>query len=242
MKKILLSLIVLIVTGGFTFAQVFTLTNNEGEPLGDTVTVYGDPEVSGIDFGAIFTNNKDENVNISVRRDTIHMLVGTSSYFKWNQTLAPSVDLSEAYIVNAGESTPVDYFKVYYQPYGQIGISIIQFRFQNINSENEFVKLIIKFNTTSDDIDENIIRNMTISDLYPNPAQDMISIEYDMPREVESANVRIVNVLGSVVKEVPLDTRDNKLSIDVSNLNDGIYFYSIFINDELYNTEKLIVK
>lgn len=241
MKKILLSLFALLLLTGISNAQVFSLSV-DGELLGDTVTVYGDPAASGIDFGCIFTNNTDNNVNIKVRRNQVSMLEGTSSYFKWNQTLAPTIDMSEAYLINAGESTPDDFFKVYYQPYGQIGISIIEFTFFNINVENEYITLVIKFNTTSDDIDENILRNMTVSDIYPNPAKDIVSIDFDIPRDVETASVKIVNVLGSIVKEQSIERGSNKLSIDVSDLNDGIYFYSMFINEELYKTERLVVK
>lgn len=242
MKKIILSFFIILLFVSFSNAQSFSLSVDD-TVLGDTVTVYGDPDASGIDFTAIFNNNTDNNANIKVRRDQLSMVEGTTSYFKWSQPYAPTVDLSLAFIVNAGESTPENFFQAYYQPNGSIGISLIEFNFFNINVENEYVKIVVKFNTTSaEDIDENIIRNMTISDIYPNPAKDFITIDYDMPLEVETSSIRVINVLGSVVKEQELNTRDNKLKLDVSDLNDGIYFYTIFINNEPFRTEKLIVK
>lgn len=241
MKKTILSLLIIVAAISSLNAQVYTLSV-DGEPLGDTVTVYGDPEAAGMEFEAVFTNNTDNNANIKVRRNQVLMLEDATSYFKWNQTYSPLIDMSEAYLVGAGESLPSDFFKAYYQPKGNIGISIIEYTFFNVSVENEFVTLVIKFNTTSDDIDENIIRNMTVSNAYPNPASDILNLDFDFPVEVESASVRIVNVLGSVVAQQDINTMDNKIGLDISNLNDGIYFYSLFINDEVYRTEKIIIK
>jgi len=51
-----------------------------------------------------------------------------------------------------------------------------------------------------------------------------------------------VNLLGSVVKEVEIDQNSNKLSMDISNLDAGVYFYSIVVNNEVFQTKKLVIR
>ena len=83
------------------------------------------------------------------------------------------------------------------------------------------------------------VRLKTVAfNIYPNPASDMVNLNYDFPLEVKVAEVKIMNVLGSVVSEQNIDTRSNQASIDISNINDGIYFYTILINGEVYKIHK----
>lgn len=242
MKKAILSLLVLMMTFGYVNAQVYSLSS-DGVELGDTVTIYGSPDASGIEFRVVFTNNDDVGASIKVMRHVSSAVEGSSNYFRWVQTNNPVTNLSgESLLVQPGESSPDDTFIAYYLPNGMVGKTYIEYNFFNISVENKDVKVVLEFDTTTDDINENILKNTKVSDIYPNPANLSVNIDYSLPLEVKFASVRIVNVLGSVVKEELIDTRDNKMQIDISDINDGIYFYSILINGEIYKTEKLIVR
>lgn len=242
MKKTILSLLFVLMTFGYVNAQVYSLSTDE-VLLGDTVTIYGDPEASGIEFSAVFTNNDDVGAIIRVERSVISSVDGSSNYFRWVNTNNPQEDISgEDLLVQPGESSPDDDFIAYYVPNGVVGSTLIEYSFLNISDVNKLIKVVLKFDTTTDDIDENIHKNTKVSDIYPNPAYGSVSIDYNMPLEVKSARIRIVNVLGSVVKDINIDTRDNRINLNISDLTDGIYFYSIIINNELLNTKKLIVR
>ncbi len=242
MKKILLSILIMISFFGVVNAQIYTLSV-DGEILGDTVIIYGDPESPGMQFEAVFTNNDDVGADIQVIRHVISEIEESSNYFRWVATYSPTTNMSgESLFLAPGESSPDDSFISYYSPGGIVGKTLIEFKFQNTGVENKFIKIVLQFDTTTDDIGENILNNMSVSNIYPNPASDMVNLNFDFPLEVKEAEVKIMNVLGSVVSEQNIDTKSNKASIDISNINDGIYFYSILINGEIYKTEKLIVK
>lgn len=64
-----------------------------------------------------------------------------------------------------------------------------------------------------------IIFTQSNLNLYPNPATESITIEYN-----KSCNVELINSYGAVVKSFTLNTSRN---IDLSNLSKGIYFIKI---------------
>jgi hypothetical protein len=58
--------------------------------------------------------------------------------------------------------------------------------------------------------------------VYPNPANDKLFITQDSG-SILPVNVKIVNLLGEIVKEEKFYTNDNPYSLDISDLNAGLY-------------------
>ena len=74
--------------------------------------------------------------------------------------------------------------------------------------------------------------------VYPNPASDLLNINVS---NVGSNDMIVVyNILGEEVKNETLSNGLNVLS--VSDLNNGVYFYSIVRNNEIVETKKLVVR
>ncbi len=245
MKKTLLFLAGILFTAFYLNGQSFTLSY-EGEVLGDTIIVLpADETAAEIVFDPVVNNNTNNGANVKVLRNEIFMLEGTSSYYKWgvSSPYNDTTNLSPHYrFVPAGGSSPPGQFTGYYQIKGAVGVSLIEYTFFNKDNPDENVKIVVKFDSSPTAIDENIFKNIWISEIYPNPATNSVNIDYDLPVEVDEANVKIVNILGSVVKERQIDSRNSNLKIDISDLNGGIYFYSLFVVGEVYRTKKLIVR
>ncbi len=243
MKKIILSISFIIFTFCFANAQSFSLSW-DGEVLGDTVTLLPDTVgAQNITFKAILTNNSSKDAEIKLARNEIFMVDTAYSDFCWGDICwPPEIDTSGIWIVTAGGSSAEGDFSGYYHANYTNGVSIIEYKWYDVENPDENVKIVIKFDNSIDAIDENILKNIWVSDLYPNPASNYVTIDYDMPTEVKEASVQIVNLLGSVVKEQKIDTRDNNMKIDILDMNGGIYFYSLNINGEIYSTKKLIIR
>ncbi len=244
MKKILLSMAVMLITVFYVNAQSFTLEWN-GEVCGDTITLTPEsPEATDIAFEAIFNNLTDVGVNIKVARNEIIMMDSTDSDFCWAGQCYPSwVDTSGnfQYVPAGGSSAEAD-FVAHYHIHNAVGVSLIEYTFYNNDNPDENVKIVVKFDTDPTTINENILKNIWLSDVYPNPATNFVTIDYRLPQEVLSANVKVVNILGSIVKEQNVDIRNNNMRMDITDINSGIYFYSLFVNGEVYSTKKLIVR
>ena len=72
--------------------------------------------------------------------------------------------------------------------------------------------------------------------IYPNPAKDIVSINGTESNNVKTAT--IISMLGQQIKTV--DKPGNQ--INVSNLQDGIYFLKLQLDDNRTVTKKLIIK
>jgi hypothetical protein len=81
-----------------------------------------------------------------------------------------------------------------------------------------------------------------LHDVYPNPVTADAFIEYSILDSHVKAKIVIHNILGSPMEEYALPSSENKVKILAEALNTGIYFYTLYIDNEGVVTRKLIVK
>ena len=79
------------------------------------------------------------------------------------------------------------------------------------------------------------------SNAYPNPANNVVSFDYNMPFDVNSASVAIYNMMGQEVVKQNLNLGSSRTDINVSDLAEGVYFYSLIVNNQTVKTNKLVV-
>lgn len=230
----------------FSFAKAqnpLTLTW-EGNPIGDTVVVWGEPSDFELVMYANVTNNTGNAMNIMVARKEIVLIEGTYTQICWaGLCYSPTMDTSANYqLVLAGGTSADEDFSGHYVPFGFIGTSIIEFTFYNIADPSVNVSVVVKFWASPEGIAEDAMRGGSISDIYPNPATNYVNLDYNLTSQVKEAKVRVVNLLGSVVKEAIIENNTNQLRMDISDLDNGVYFYSVIVNGDTYKTKKLIVR
>lgn len=85
-------------------------------------------------------------------------------------------------------------------------------------------------------------RDLIVHDVYPNPVSTMAFIDYELYNEQMKAKIVIHNILGSALGEQELPYADSKAKISAEELTPGIYFYTIYIDNEGVTTRKLIVR
>jgi hypothetical protein len=85
-------------------------------------------------------------------------------------------------------------------------------------------------------------RNVQLHDVYPNPVNDYAFVEYKILNDKIKARIVIHNILGTVISEYALPTIETKIKIHTEELNSGIYFYTLYIDNDGVMTRKLIVK
>lgn len=81
-----------------------------------------------------------------------------------------------------------------------------------------------------------------LSDVYPNPAREKAVFNYNYINPDKEAKVIIHSVLGSVVSEFALSPYESRLSIPILNYNPGVYFYTLYIDNEGVATKKMVVR
>lgn len=83
---------------------------------------------------------------------------------------------------------------------------------------------------------------ITIHDVYPNPVSALAFMDYDLYRENISAKIVLHNILGVPVGEQELPHSESRAKISTEELPPGIYFYTVYLDNEGILTKKLVVR
>lgn len=245
MKKLLIFFITTLLSVSYVNAQSTLGLSWDGSALSDTVYVWVDPyNADATLFHAVVTNNTDNIVNIKVLRTNIDVVEESVNSFCWaSQCYPPFLDESGEYQpILVGESTGTDNFYAEFIAHETFGTSIVKYKFFDKDNTDIYSEVVVKYWSSPEAIDEEISDKISFSNAYPNPAINKFNIDYNFDTNINKASLKIVNLLGSVVKEVEIDQNSNKLSMDISNLDAGVYFYSIVVNNEVFQTKKLVIR
>jgi hypothetical protein len=85
-------------------------------------------------------------------------------------------------------------------------------------------------------------KDITIQDVYPNPVQDLAFMDYRIHNESVTAKVVIHNILGSPISEFELSAFEDRVKIQTDEFVSGIYFYTLYLNNNGVLTRKLIIR
>lgn len=85
-------------------------------------------------------------------------------------------------------------------------------------------------------------KDITIHDVYPNPVSDYAFIEYRIINESVKANVVIHNILGMAMGDYELPSFETRIKIYTEDLAPGVYFYTLYLDNDGVLTRKLIVR
>jgi hypothetical protein len=83
---------------------------------------------------------------------------------------------------------------------------------------------------------------ISISAPWPNPANDLTKIDFNLPANSRNNKLRLFNAIGGLVKEVAITQKQGTAIITTSNLANGVYFYTVQVDGRSVETKKLIVR
>jgi hypothetical protein len=242
MKKIVLSTLCLALFCG-AFAQSFTLKDTLGNNVsGASIQFIGNPGDEVIASRVNITNNSAVAKTVKVRK-VIHQgdtLTGTGNTFCWFLCWGGDVYESPYGVVIQPGATETQFIGDY-NPKNVPGITRISYVFFDDENRDDSVAVKIEYNASPASVDE-LISQVQFSDAYPNPAVNMVNVDYYLPESVKKATIAITNMLGSKVKEIKLGDHSGKARIPVYDLINGIYFYSLVADNQLVITRKFTVK
>ena len=81
-----------------------------------------------------------------------------------------------------------------------------------------------------------------VSNVYPNPADDVTEVDYQVNGPVGEAKLILLNVLGAPVAEYGLDRNDRKVRIVTRDLATGYYLYQLSVDGKKVATKRLLVR
>lgn len=128
--------------------QTLELYNDNNELLnyGDTITVFGDIQISELIAVVKIKNVSTTDVQVSCHKQYISIVEGTTNTFCWaNSCYPPTTFNAPAMTIPAGTIT--DKFSAEYYPNGIAGESIIKYTFKVVNGDSAYI--FIKFSVSA---------------------------------------------------------------------------------------------
>lgn len=246
MKKIFTFIFSLFLIVNFVGAQSLTLQYESAElNNGDTVTV-SVPQLNVLKEYYLDVTNVSENmVLMKVFKNDMYLLEdATSSICVGGLCYPQHTTESGAVAIPAhttlGHSTDVENaFHLNYQT-PVAGVSYVEFSFVNSEDDEDYVSMVFKLVCDPTNILSTAVA--TKMNAYPNPASDNVTIEYNHSGNANDMQLVIKNLLGATLFTKKLDVNENRVKVNVSEYNSGIYFYSIEADGRPLITKKLLVK
>jgi hypothetical protein len=76
--------------------------------------------------------------------------------------------------------------------------------------------------------------------LYPNPNNGSFTVEYQLEQGA-TGKVCLCNIIGEKVGEYTLNQSEGKMNITNYNLNNGVYIYQLYNNNNVVKFGKIII-
>jgi hypothetical protein len=94
-------------------------------------------------------------------------------------------------------------------------------------------------NSDGSEVNNNDIQ---LGSIYPNPSTRIAQLDYEIKNPKINARIVINSFIGNPVFDFNLDPNQNSIVINVTDLNPGIYFYTLIVDNKNIVTKKLVVK
>lgn len=188
-----------------------------------------------------FKNNGTKPITLIIRKASSQIGTSQKNYFcKDGNCAEPDV---EDFIVKVEPGQTLNTLEVALDAGLVPGVSSVRYIAYNKSNPGEALEVELNFIVEEKPEKANIYtsRDITIRDVYPNPASDFAFVEYKVVQDNVKARIILHNVLGNSVGEYDLVSSDTKAKIQTSDLNAGIYFYTLYLNGEAVLTRKLVV-
>lgn len=229
-------------------AQNITVTEKETGNVvenGATYFVFGDGselwgEIGG-EMQIEFDVTANENMRVVAKKTPNDPIVeGTSTWLCFGQCLAPSTGVQETNPEEMTAGNPM-LFSGHYMAdnYTTVLSQEQSVTFELWNAANPDEKFVINviFKYSLDDVAEVSAQNVISA--YPTPATSVINFDYNVNG---NAMVVIYNMMGQEVMRNEIAGQNGTLSMNVSDLNSGVYFYSLVINGKTEKSNKIVIR
>lgn len=239
--KLLFTLVLSAGISLFISAQSIQLIKN-GSPItsGSTQLVLGDTTVTPLVFHIDVKNIASSTKRIMVKKYDVTLLGMAESYFCWAQCYPNFVYTSlEAIGLTPGQTT--SNFSGDLDHYLALGTHRVCYTFYDSLNVNDSASVCVDFRVTGVGINDINAVNVQLSNAFPNPAKNATSFRYVMSDYKSGSYAAVYNMVGSIIATIPVMSKEGLLQIPVSELQNGLYFFTIVVDGKNTSTRKFTV-
>lgn len=189
-----------------------------------------------------FKNTSDKAITLIIRNVDAQIGSSQKNYFCLdNNCLDNKV---EDFIVKIEAGQVLNTFQVVLEAGLVSGESTLHYVAFNKLNPGHSVEFDLNFIVEEKPEKQNIYnsRFITLHDVYPNPVVDQAVVDYKVNNDQVKAKIVVHNILGNVVGEFSLPAMENFVRFRTDDLSAGIYFYTLYVENEGVITRKLIVR
>lgn len=114
--------------------------------------------------------------------------------------------------------------------------------FANPDNNRDMFLIEAVYEVYNPSVDETNHKDISLGSVYPNPSNSVAQIDYEFKNPNATAKIAVNSFIGNPVAEYQLDPMQKSLVINVAELNPGVYFYTLFVDNKNIVTKKLVVK
>ena len=200
-------------------------------------------------------NLTGDPLNVLISKEEVKVVEGTATSFCWGNCFSPAVTVSPTPVeVGAYSFSPegelsfhynLDPEGIAYDENGNInpalwpaGTTIVKYYAYPENNPDDKICLEVWFAYNAANVPEAVA---TFGKAYPNPAVNTVRFDLQGAAQ-QTVKAVLYNLLGQEVMSQTVNGAQDKIEFNVSDLQEGIYFCSFFVNNEMVKTDKFIVK
>lgn len=194
---------------------------------------------------AIFIKNlTNKPLHLQIKRIGLQLGSTQNTYFCWGVECFENQvsQLPSSKTIEGGGVTSK--FSAVFEAGLVSSLSTVKYLIYDVNNPADSVIHEIKYQIEDPDSKKLLFHNkdIQISNVYPNPVSNHAFINYTLTSKRNQAQIIIHNVLGGIVGEYELPSYDTKIKISTAELNPGVYFYTLRLDNNNVITKKMVIK
>ena len=181
------------------------------------------------------------DLNVIVEKEVIENLEGAINFFCWGSCFGPDTYVSPNPVTIEANTVTEENALSFHVLFDEGIYGKVWMKYSAYDESNPTERVTINVVFKKSNVGVNESTAVRFGQAYPNPASSVVNFDYNL-KAGDLASVSVYNLLGQEVLTQSMNSLQNRLSISVSDLNDGIYFCNLFVNGCAVKTEKFVVK
>jgi hypothetical protein len=208
--------------------------------------VSGSPNDPQIVSDASVRNKSNDTIKIKVKMTVISIIPGQQVFFCLGVCYPPRTNDFEMPDIDAVSLAPGEYttglkfFDVALIPGGISGTSTVKITFFVLGNLSDSAEYTVTFSSTT-----SVTENTDLTELFaqpvPNPANDYILFNYNIPENLHTVNIEIYNSIGTLIDRIPLNNNETGIKYDAMKLPCGAYYSVLNIGGNKRAVKRFII-
>ncbi|MEN9639741.1 MAG: hypothetical protein RLZZ262_1610 [Bacteroidota bacterium] len=191
--------------------------------------------------------NASQSTDIKCSATVLQLATGAKFQYCWGVACSPWISANNTLpdpVTMASQETNST-FHIKYRHYGNAGQSVVRFCWYDANNAAEILCYDVNFCVDVEggcviSVKENVVE-AAISQISPNPANDVATVGYEFSTRPTNAVLSIYNMVGELVDSYAVTQRVGQMRINTRQLQGGIYFVTLTEEGKKFETKRLVV-